>query len=421
MSRWRWLLNRLTRQLWFHATLLGGLGILAAILAIITEHYDLIPLEISATIGTDAINSLLTIIASSMLAVTTFSISVMTSAYGSATSNVTPRAAKLLMEDRVTESILSTFIGSFLFSIVGIVLLKTGAYGEHGRVILFVVTVGVISLVVISLLHWIDHLTRLGRVGETTDRVEQAAEQALKMRLDEPHLGGRPLNVIPKVTLPVMTCVIGYVQHIDMAALSRCCGEMDADIYLSAIPGTFAYSSVPIAAIGKPMEKEEAEDWSAKICAAFSIGDERSFDQDPRFGLAVMSEIASRALSAAINDYGTAIDVIGRLTRLLTLWARRRKEIPDSDIRHPRVHVPALKTEDLFEDAFMVIARNGAGMIEVQLRLLKSLRELGQLGDEDFRRAAGHQACLALERSLMAMPLEADRERLLEATSEIKR
>ena len=62
-----------------------------------------------------------------MLAVTTFSLNVMTSAYGSAANNVTPRATRLLREDPVTQNVLSTFIGSFLFSIVGIVVLKTGA------------------------------------------------------------------------------------------------------------------------------------------------------------------------------------------------------------------------------------------------------------------------------------------------------
>ena len=41
------------------------------------------------------------------------------------------------MEDRTAQNVLSTFIGSFLFSIVGIVVLKAGAYGDRGRVVLF--------------------------------------------------------------------------------------------------------------------------------------------------------------------------------------------------------------------------------------------------------------------------------------------
>ncbi len=46
----------------------------------------------------------------------------------------------------------------------------------------------------------------------------------------------------------------------------------------------------------------------------------RTFEDDPRFGLIVLSEIADKALSPGVNDPGTAIDVIGTLVRLFTLW-----------------------------------------------------------------------------------------------------
>src|SRR5690606_37799931 len=151
------------------------------------------------------------------------SLSVMTAAFGAAASNVSPRATRLLMEDSLTQNVLSTFIGSFLFSMVGIVVLKTGAYGDRGRFILFVVTVVVIVLIVISLLRWINHLTRFGRTGETTDRVEQAVEDALRWRLDNPYLGGRPLEQDALPAGPrhsVRVNRIGYVQHVDISALA---------------------------------------------------------------------------------------------------------------------------------------------------------------------------------------------------------
>ena len=163
---------QMTRRLWVRATLIGALGILAAILAAVAERY--IPWDMPGSIGADAVDSILSIIASSMLAVTTFSLSIMVSAYGSATNNVTPRATKLLIEDRLTQTVLSTFIGSFLFGIVGLIVLRTGAYGERGRVVLFIVTIVVIVAIVVTLLRWIDHLARLGRVTETTQRVEAA-------------------------------------------------------------------------------------------------------------------------------------------------------------------------------------------------------------------------------------------------------
>jgi len=409
-------MGQVTRRLWVRATLIGALGVLAAILAVLVDRY--IPWPMPGAISGDALDSILTVIASSMLAVTTFSLSIMVSAYGSATSNVTPRATKLLIEDRLTQTVLSTFIGSFLFGMVGLVVLKTGAYGERGRVVLFGFTIIVIALVVISLLRWIDHLTRLGRVGETTDRVEEATRRAIETRLEDPYLGGRPLydpeRAIPDAAIPVTGEVIGYVQHIDMPALSRCCESHDTQIFVEAIPGKFIYADAPLAWIGATDGDTDLDALRRTVRSAFSIGDERSFDQDPRFGLAVMSEIACRALSPAVNDPGTAIDVIGRSTRLLTIWARGRDGDRAEDPKYPHVHVPPLETADLFEDAFMAVARDGAGLIEVQLRVHKALRALRRMGDDDFRKAALHQARMALDRANAVLTLEADKARLRE-------
>jgi len=47
------------------------------------------------------------------------------------------------------------------------------------------------------------------------------------------------------------------------------------------------------------------------------IGDLRTFDQDPRFGLIVMGRLPQRRCHRAVNDPGTAIDMITRIGRVL--------------------------------------------------------------------------------------------------------
>jgi hypothetical protein len=63
-----------------------------------------IPARLPTRIGADAVDNILGIIASRMLAVTTFSLDIMVSAYSAATSSVTPRATKLVMEDSTTRT-----------------------------------------------------------------------------------------------------------------------------------------------------------------------------------------------------------------------------------------------------------------------------------------------------------------------------
>jgi hypothetical protein len=48
-------------------------------------------------------------------------------------------------------------------------------------------------------------------------------------------------------------------------------------------------------------ETQDPDDF-AELVRAFHIGGDRVFDDDPRFGLVVLSQIAGRALSPAVND-----------------------------------------------------------------------------------------------------------------------
>ncbi len=84
MSRWQWLMSRLGKQLWVRTSAIGVMGILIAVLSAVIERY--LPWELSGEVSREAVDSLLSILASSMLAVTTFSLSIMVSAYGSATN-----------------------------------------------------------------------------------------------------------------------------------------------------------------------------------------------------------------------------------------------------------------------------------------------------------------------------------------------
>jgi len=329
----------------------------------------------------------------------------MVAAYSAATTNVTPRATKLLLQDTTSQNVLATFVGSFLYSLVAIITLSMGAYGERGRVILFVVTIFVVLLIVVTLLRWIDYLTRLGRVGETTEVVEKAAAEALRSRRSQPYLGGVHLadeTAIPAEAHAIAAPFIGYVQHIDMAKLQEIAEESGTIIYSLALPGTFVDGRRPLARVASRDGKVQEA-----IAGAYSLARERSFDQDPRFGLSVLAEIAQRALSPAVNDPGTAIDVIGRSVRLLAIWDEPEER---ETVRFPSVHVASVKLSELFDDAYAPIARDGAAIVEVHVRLQKAFAALAAFRDPRFRLEAARHSRMALTRAEGALTLAEDVE-----------
>lgn len=403
-----WLAKDIINQLWFTVALYCLLGLGTALSALFLDRF--IPDAVSSQIGADAVDRILGIIAASMLAVTTFSISTMVQAFASAASGATPRAAQLVVEDRTAQTALATFIGAFVFSLVGLIALSTGAYGSSGRLVLFIATIVVVLLIVIMLLRWIHRLSRLGRLGETVDQVERATMKAIDRRRERPCLGGREAPSIAPVGHGVMAGKIGYVRRIDMARLSRLADHASRDVCVTALPGTFATPDRTLAVIVGSHD----DDFAKQVAECFLIGDQRSYEQDPRFGLVVLSEVASRALSPAVNDPGTAIDVIGTMVRVLTHWADGADR-PGTEIEYPRVFVPAVTARDLLDDGIGPIARDGAGLVEVGIRLQKGMRALTHLGDEAMADAARAHAAQAVARAQQALSFAPDRERLQKA------
>lgn len=349
-----------------------------------------------------------------MLAVTTFSLSTLVSATATAAGSATPRATQLLLEDPTAQRALSTFLGAFLFSLVGLIALNTELYGDGGRFVLFVATLIVVALIVITLLRWMDHLAGLGNMGETISRVEKAAQDAMDDYRASPLLGGTALDRIPDAAIAVHHDQIGYLQHLDLATLSAVAEEAEAEIFVPKLAGSYCDPATPVAFLAsKRLDASDMEAFAERIRSAFAVGDRRSYEQDPRFGLIALSEISSRALSPGINDPGTAINVLAALVRVMA--SHRGGEtaaVEQQEPAYPRVHVAALSEDELIDAAFMPKSRDGAGMIEVAIRLQKSLGAVARAGNPALAQAALQMSAMAAQRSHDALTFAPDRERL---------
>lgn len=124
---------------------------------------------------------------------------------------------------------------------------------------------------------------------------------------------------------------------------------------------------------------------TATACARPSLGRPRTFEADPRFGLVVLSDIVSKALSPGIKDPDTAIDVIAAAVRLLCKWSEAAdRALPE--VRHPHLRVIPVSPDEFLADALRQVARQGAGheivpgLVGREDRLLALL--LAELGHE---------------------------------------
>ncbi len=404
-NRWSFLLNRLGEQLWVKPLLMCLVSVSAALLASLTDN--VLPKELVPDVSRESIKSLLTIISSSMLVIATFAVGSMVSAYASASTTATPRSFALVVADDVSQNALSAFIGAFIFSIVALVALLNGFYDRPGRFILFVLTLVVFAVVIVTFVRWVDRIARLGRLETTIRNVETATVAALESWRNTPHMGGVPITPRDPNALPVYSNQVGYVQHVEIADLQSFAEESGTRIEVAALPGRFTAQQRALAYVVADRDEPRDLDLS-RVIAAFRIGNERTFDEDPRFGLVVLSEIAGRALSPGINDSGTAIQVIGTLLRIFTHWGSPLSTEEQSAPRYDRVAVPDLSLQKLFDDAFRMIARDGAGSIEVIIHLLKALQSLAASPDPELQREAKNHARRVLARAEKALDASED-------------
>jgi len=400
-------LCRIRERLWVKPIAMCILSIVGVFLAKTADYVEfdqLIP-----EITQDSIEKLLSIISTSMLVIATFAVASMVSAYASASNTATPRSFSLVIADDISQNALSTFIGAFIFSIVALIVLKNGYYDKAGRFALFLLTLIVFGIVIAMFIRWVDCIARLGRLGATSDKVEEAAAAAIRRRRYAPNLCGIPVGTNQRGDLAIYANSIGYVQSVDVNTLQMCAEELKILITVTALPGTFSAPGRALAYVAADSGNLSDID-TRKIAQAFLIGNDRKFDDDPRFGLIVLSEIAGKALSPAVNDPGTAIKIIGAFVRLFAIW---NEPIEESDARRyecNRVAVPEISLQDMFDDAFTAIARDGAGVIEVTIRLQKAFESLATIGDAQMRDIAVHHARLALARAEKTLELPEDIE-----------
>lgn len=411
MSKWLFALGQMSRQLWLRVAIYSVVGVVTALLAVVLAPW--VPEGFAIKLGTGAVDQVLSILATSMLTVATFSLAVFVSAYTAISSTATPRAAALLVSDGRGHGALATFVGAFIYAIVGIFALQTGYYGEQGRLIIFFVTLIVLVAVLVALLQWIDQLSRMGRVDEAIDRVAKVTSAAF----DGP-LARRfpPLDEgEAERALPVRADAIGYVCNVDVEKLQSLAAEMEVIVYIEALPGAFVHESRPLLRYaGRADIDAEA---SARLRACWVIGNRRTFDQDPRFGMVVLGEIAAKALSPGINDPGTAVDVISTAVRLLTTWVRENAPA-GKGAEYSRLRSRSLCADDLLDDVFTPIAQYGAGSVIVASRLQVAFGALLHLGDTEMAAAARANAALALKRAVGELPLKEDRDRVTRVARE---
>jgi uncharacterized membrane protein len=348
--------------------------------------HHLLPGVIS-TISVNAAIGIYSSVASGMLALTAIVFSLTFLMVQFSATAYSPRLVLWIARDPVISHALGIFTATFLYALASLAWVDRYGSGRVPWIGIFVVT----SLLIVSMVMFISLIQRVGKLQVTQmliftgDRGRDVIEE-LYPPLD------RPASAVLAESLdsPCTQQLLHHghpskVQTIDIAALVAIASAAGGVIEMAATVGDTVLDSTPLFRVygcGSPLPEKD-------LRKVVRLGKERTFEQDPKYSIRLLVDIAIKALSPAINDPTTAVQALDQIEDLLIRLGRRRLEIgafrDAQGILRLLVGFPTW--EDFLTLAFGEIRFYGATSIQVMRRMMALVGELLSIIPEERRPA----------------------------------
>ena len=350
------------------------------------------PLAVLLFQGTsDDARNLLIGIASTMVTVIAVVLGLTVVALQLASTQFSPRLLRNFLRDIPNQVTLSAFVATFAYSTAG--LYTVGIVGgqrtqDYPRLAVS----GALLLLFVSmvmLVFFAHHLSHSIQV----DQVMKGVEKATLKVIERSFVPGDPSTRLPNpppgaTALPAPRS--GYVQAFHVEAFVGALASRGLAARMVPMIGRHVIAGAPLAWVWESTGEGElplAPDASAELRQALvqsvRIGYERTLEQDVAFGIRQLADIASKALSPAINDPYTAnqaVDHLGSILAALSLRQHGPQAVADAQ-GTVRLHVPAGDFTYLVDLALGQVRRYGANEPRVVRAVLRVCRDLVWFGD----------------------------------------
>ncbi len=304
----------LLNSFWFLPAAISFVGPCLAYLFLMLDH-NLLPSQEQYIFhgGTAEASIILSTIAGSLITVAGLAFSITIVVLQLVSSQYTPRALRGFLQDRVTQVVAGGFFAIFAYSII--VLAAITEASANTRSFLPALSIlGAIGLSFVGLAFLLIFVHHIGHVIQVSDIVARIAAQTLQA-IEHPYPTWEQAEVSTSRFTPIAyiakepACILagrpGYVQRIEFASLMKYLLCPGFQLRLLVCPGDFVTEETVIAEV-QPASMADAECIKA-IHEHVTIERERDIEQDARFGVRQLADIALRALSPAINDPTTGV------------------------------------------------------------------------------------------------------------------
>lgn len=265
-------------------------------------------------LGADTARTVMGTVAASTFTLVVVSSSALLVAVQLASAQLTPRIMALIYRSRIRKFCLAAFSFTFTFSVGALVRIDDSvplltsylaAYGFLFNLALF--------------LYFIDGMGKALRPGSALQFVAKEGRGVIqsvypsKLRKDEPDVLKAIATLKSDPDRLICNEVDGVVLAFDCSGLMKQAEQANCLIELVPQVGDFVAAGDPLFRVFDGGENLSAD----RLRSSVALGPERTLEQDPTYAFRIIVDIASKALSPAINDPTTAVLAVDQIHHLL--------------------------------------------------------------------------------------------------------
>lgn len=390
--------------------------VVAAVLAPVLATLEPLPSWLPETLvfgGTpDGARAILAQLAGATITVVGLVFSLTVVALQMAASQFTPRLLRTFLRDRRVQIVMSGMIGSSVYAVGVLRLVRSEGRNVEPFVPRLAVTVALLLsfLAVGLLLYFVHHVTQHLRVDVVMNEiVAYTRRQLAAVPGDRATIPDRLAPDPPRGAVPVWARLDGYLQLVDVQRLAVAAREAGVRLRLRPTLGDWVTKGTTLA-WGWGDEDEvgpgDRDALATLVHRHVHLGVDRTESTDLAFGLRQLQDVATRALSPGVNDPTTAGMAVTQMSAVLCRYAAHPlgDDVIDDDDGEVRVSAPRPGFAALLELAVGGVRRYGSADPEVLAALLTLLIDVAEHVADSADRAGVVEE--QIERVLVSAELE---------------
>lgn len=369
-------------------------------------------MQIKNIIYPDSARALLGAIAGGTISLVVFSFSMVMVVLNQTASNYSPRVLPSLIGKKFHQIIMGFYLGTIAYTFMVLSSIESKLYTFTVPSLAILIN-ALLSLVCLGLfLAFVRSISESIQIGNIINSLYQDTCKTLTQDMKkEMHMSAEELPDTASWTL-VRSNISGYFDSINERQLLKATRNLDVTLRLLVPMGRFVNRQDPFFCVSRPLSQEE----KAAVFQAVVMRHQEIVVQNYVYGFKQLTEIAVKALSPGINDPGTAIQAIDRLTDLMVLrMALKHESVLLDKQQQLRVIYQEVSVVSLFYLCFSAIKNYTTSDVPVFVKLLQMIKTV-YLHDGDKQLASELASALydTTAQFLQTFDGEADKAYLME-------